>query len=85
MTFDDPLVSMELSIEAASRGWAVAAAIIGRLEEVGVLDPTDSMAVVGPAISDLTKAELEALGRQLTGPLMDTPQWLLGYAARRIS
>ena len=85
MKFDDPLVSIELSAEARLKGWAVAAAIIARLQEIGVLDQTNSTAVLGPAISDLTKSELEELARQLTGPLMDTPQCLLEHEASVVS
>ena len=84
MKFDDPLVSMELRAEARLKGWAVAAAIIARLQEVGFLDRINSMAVLDPAISDLTKSELEELARQLTGSLMDTPQCLLEHQAMRV-
>ncbi|WP_170303834.1 hypothetical protein [Reyranella soli] len=77
MKLDDPLVSMDLSAEACLKG-AVAAAIIARLREVGVLDRTDSMAVPWLRHLRFTKSELEDLARQLTGPLMDTPHCLLG-------
>ena len=72
MNVFDPLVSVELSAQAGLRGWAVAAAIIARLNEVGLSGERDVPAILGPAISDLSESELEELARQLNGPLMDT-------------
>ena len=74
----DPLVLMEgSSAQAGRRGWATAAAIIARLHESGFLDRIDVMAILDPAISDLSEAELEELARQINGPLLDTPRCLL--------
>jgi hypothetical protein len=72
MNVFDPLVSVEQSAQPGLRGWAVAAAIIARLQEVGLSGGIDVPAILGPAISDLSDSELEELGRQLYGPLMDT-------------
>jgi hypothetical protein len=69
----DPLVSVEPRARAGGlRGWAVAAAIIARLQQVALSDEIDVPAILGPAISDLSESELEELARQLCGPLMDT-------------
>ena len=68
----DPLVSIEPGAQAGLRGWAVAAAILARLLEVDLSAGTDVPAILGPAISDLGKSELEELARQLYGPLMDS-------------
>ena len=68
----DPLVSIEPSAQARLRGWAVAAGIIARLQEVGLSAGIDVPAILGPAIADLSEPELEELARQLSGPLMDT-------------
>jgi hypothetical protein len=74
----DPLVSVEPSARASGlRGWAVAAAIIARLQEVGLSAGIDVPAILGPAISDLSESELEELARQTSGPLLDTPRCLL--------
>jgi hypothetical protein len=72
MNVFDPLVSVEPSAQDGLRGWAVAAAIIARLQEVGLSVELDVPAILGPAISDLSESELEELARQLYGPLMDT-------------
>ena len=74
----DPLVSIEPSAQARLRGWAVAAGIIARLQEVGLSAGIDVPAILGPAISDLSESELEELIRQLSGPLMDTSRCFLG-------
>ena len=58
------------------RGWAVAAAIIGLLQEAELLDGIDLPAILGPVISDLSKEELEELDRQVFGPLSET--WHVG-------
>jgi hypothetical protein len=73
----DPLVSVEPGARADLRGWAVAAAIIARLQEVGLSAGIDVPAILGPAISDLSESELEELARQTSGPLLDTPRCLL--------
>jgi hypothetical protein len=74
----DPLVLMEgSSAQAGRRGWAIAAAIIARLQEVGLSGGIDVPAILAPAISDLSEAELEELARQINGPLLDTPRCLL--------
>ena len=70
----DPMVSIEPGALAGLRGWAVAAAIIARLQEVGLSGGIDVPAILGPAISDLGESELEELARQLYGPLMDTTE-----------
>jgi hypothetical protein len=81
----DPLVSLEPSARAGGlRGWAVAAAIIARLQEVGLSAGIDVPAILGPAISDLSESELEELARQLSGPLMDTSRCFLGSAEERL-
>ena len=82
MKVDDPLVSMDLSAEARLKGWAVAAAIIARLQETGTSGGIDVSAILGPAISDLTGSELEELARQLSGPLTDTSPCPLSSLAR---
>ena len=82
MTVFDPLVLIEPSAQAGLRGWAVAAAIIARLQEVGLSDGIDVPAILGPAISDLSEPELEQLARQLFGPLMDISRCLLGHHVR---
>jgi hypothetical protein len=82
MTVFDPLVSVEPSAQAGLRGWAVAAAIIARLQEVGLSDGIDVPAILGPAISDLSESELEELARHLFGPLMDISRCLLGHHVR---
>jgi hypothetical protein len=74
----DPLVSIEPGAQAGLRGWAVAAAIIARLQEVGLSGGIDVPAILGLAISDLGASELEELARQLYGPLMDAPSGVLG-------
>ena len=68
----DPLVSIEPATQAGLRGWAVAADLIARLQEVGPSGGIDIPAILGPAISDLGASELEELARQLYGPLIDT-------------
>jgi len=73
----DPLVSIEPGAQASLRGWAVAAAIIARLQEVGLSGGIDVPAILGPAISDLSESELEELARHLSGPLMDTSRGFL--------
>jgi hypothetical protein len=78
----DPLVSVDPSAQARLRGWAVAAAIIARLQEVGLSGGIDVPAILGPAISDLSGADFEELARQLNGPLMDPPRYLLGDNVR---
>lgn len=75
----DPLVSLQPSPQAGLRGWAVAAAIIARLQEVGLPSGTDMQAILGPALSDLSEPELEELARQMSGPLADTSQRFLGH------
>jgi hypothetical protein len=72
MNVFDPLVSMETSAQDNLRGWAFAAAVIARLNEVGLSGGIDVPAILGPAISDLSELELAELARQLYGPLMDT-------------
>lgn len=67
MEIFDPLVSVEPGRQTGLRGWAVAAAIIARLQEVGI----DVPAILGPALSDLGESELDELARNLAGPLMD--------------
>jgi hypothetical protein len=74
----DPLVSVDPSAHADLRGWAVAAAIIGRLQEIGLSAGIDVPAILGPAISDLSEPEREELARQIFGPLMDTSRCILG-------
>jgi hypothetical protein len=81
----DPLVSVDLAAHADLRGWAVAAAIIARLQEVGLSGGIDVPAILGPAISDLGESELEELAKQLYGPLMDNSRCLLEHPAERIS
>jgi hypothetical protein len=78
----DPLVSIEPGARARLRGWAVAASIIARLQEVGLSSGIDVPAILGPAISDLSEADLEELARQLNGPLMDPPRCLFGDNVR---
>jgi hypothetical protein len=78
----DPLVSIDPGVRASLRGWAVAAAIIARLQEVGRSDGIDVPAILGPAISDLSESELEELVRQLSGPLMDVSRCLLRHHVR---
>jgi hypothetical protein len=74
----DPLVLVERSsAQAGLAGWVIAAAIIARLHEFGLSDGIDVKAILGPAISDLSEADLEELARQINGPLLDTPQCLL--------
>lgn len=75
----DPLVSIEPGPQAGLRGWAVAAAIIVRLQEAGIDVPT----ILGPAISDLGESELEELARQLSSPLMDRPRCFRGHRVGR--
>jgi hypothetical protein len=84
----DPLVSIEASEdeskEAASlAGWIVAAEIIARLREHSLLSPIDVAAIIGPALADLTRAELDELSRQLDGPLFDSPRSCLERYLRR--
>jgi hypothetical protein len=86
MKVSDPLVLVERSsAQAGLAGWAVAAAIIARLREIGLSGGIDVPAILGPAISDLGESELEELARQLYGPLMDTSRCLLEHQAQRIS
>jgi hypothetical protein len=74
----DPLVWVERSgAQADLAGWAVAAAIIARLHEFGLSDGIDVKAILDPVTSDLSEAELEKLARQINGPLLDTPRYLL--------
>ena len=70
MKIFDPLVSVEPGPQTGLQGWAVAAAIIARLQEVGI----DVPAILGPALADLGKSELDELARHLAGPLMDRPR-----------
>jgi hypothetical protein len=72
MQVSDPLVVFDPSTQARLRGWAVAAAIIARLQEVDPSLGIDAMAILAPILSDLSESELAELDRQLTGPLMDT-------------
>jgi hypothetical protein len=81
----DPLVSIEPGAQVGLRGWAVAAAIIGRLQEVGLSGGMNVPAILGPAISDPGESELEELARQLYGPLMDTSRCLPEHPAERLS
>jgi hypothetical protein len=81
----DPLVSIEPATQAGRRGWAVAAAIIARLQEVGLSGGIDVSAILGPVLSDLGESELDELARQLYGPLMDASRCLLEHPAERIS
>ena len=78
----DPLVSVEPAAQADLRGWAVAAHIIARLQEVGLSGGIDMRAILGPALSDLSESELEELARQMSGPLMDASRCLLGHDVR---
>jgi len=80
----DPLVSLEGSMPGPASasatgltGWLVAAEIIDRLREFGLLTSIDVAAIVGPALSDLTESELDELSRLLDGPLTDTPRGIL--------
>ena len=52
MTVLDPLVSIKPSTEAARRGWAVAAAIIGRMQEADLVG-IDLPAILRPVIQPL--------------------------------
>jgi hypothetical protein len=79
MNVFDPPVSIEPGAQASFRGWAVAAAIIARLQEVGLSGGIDVPAILGLTISDLSESELEELARQLSGPLMDTSRCFLGH------
>ena len=81
----DPLVSIEPRAQAGLRGWAVAAAIIARLQDVGLSGGIDVPAILGPAISDLGESELEELARQLYGPLMDTSRCFLEHTRQSVS
>ena len=72
MNVFDPLVSVEPSAQDGLRGWAVAAAIIARLNVVGLSGEIGVPAILDSATSDLSESELEELARQLYGPLMDT-------------
>lgn len=79
MKESDPLVVVERSsAQAAAKGWAVAAAIVARLHELGVSRGIDVPAVLGPVLSDLSDTELKKLASQIAGPLMDAPGSLLG-------
>jgi hypothetical protein len=78
----DPLVSIEPATQAGLRGWAVAAAIIARLQEVSLSGAIDIPAILGPAISDLSESEWEELARQMSGPLMDTSRRFLPHHVR---
>jgi hypothetical protein len=78
MTVLDPLLSFEPSMKAGLRGWAVAAAIIARLQQVGRSEAFELTAILGPVIADLSESELEELARQVNGPLMDTDDAFLG-------
>lgn len=83
MKVSDPLVLVERSTtQAGLRGWAVAAAVVARLHELGRAEGIDVAAILGPVLLDLTESELEALAAQMTGPLMDTPRCLLGRPVR---
>jgi hypothetical protein len=86
MTVLDPLVSIKPSTEAARRGWAVAAAIIGRLQEADLVG-IDLPAILRPVISALSELELAELDRQFYGPLTETETSLLGewHAVRQVS
>jgi hypothetical protein len=81
MKSPDLLVSVEpTSEDTGRRGWAVAAAIIGRLQEADLVG-IDLPAILGPLISDLSEAELEELDRQFFGPLTEAPlptEWHAG-------
>lgn len=83
MKVSDPLVLVERSTtQVGLKGWAVAAAVIARLHDLGRAEGIDVAAILGPALSDLTESELEALAAQITGPLMDPPRCLLGRSVR---
>ena len=76
----DPLVSIETSGEeskASLAGWILAAEIIARLREHSLLSQIDIVAIVGPALSDLSKSELDELSRQLDVPIVDSPHGCL--------
>jgi hypothetical protein len=78
MKVSDPLVLIQgSSAQAGLAGWAVAADIIARLSDFGLSDRIDVKAILGPAISNLSEADLEQLARQINGPLLDTPRFLL--------
>jgi len=79
MKFSDPLVSIEPGAQTGRRGWAVAAAIIARLQEVGLSAGIDVPAILGPAMSDLGESEWQELARQFSGPLVDSPRCFLGH------
>ncbi|GEP61752.1 hypothetical protein [Reyranella soli] len=78
----DPLVSFEPSARTHLRGWAIAAAIVARLQEVGFSGGIDVPEVLGPIISDLNGAELQELARQLSGPLADVMPFSRSQLAR---
>jgi len=84
----DPLVSIEGSDEESKgttslAGWIVAAEIIARLREHSLLSQIDIIAIVGPALSDLSKSELDELSRQLDVPIVDSPHGCLERYLRR--
>ena len=84
----DPLVSIEASEEeskgaASLAGWIVAAEIIARLREHSLLSQIDIVGIVGPALSDLSKPELDELSRQLDVPIVDSPHGCLERYLRR--
>ena len=74
----DPLVSIPARAASDLRGWAVAAALIARLQEVDVSGEIDAPAILGAALSDLSESELEELARQMFGPLTDTSRCPVG-------
>jgi hypothetical protein len=82
MKIFDPLVSVEPAAHADLRGWAVAASIIARLQEINISGGIDLPEILGPAISDLSDSELEELARQMFGPLMDTSECFPGHRCR---
>ena len=78
----DPLVSIESSGRESKSavslaGWILAAEIIARLREHSLLSQIDIVAIVGPALSDLSKSELDELSRQLDVPIVDSPHGCL--------
>ena len=78
----NPLVFIEGSRResknaASLAGWILAAEIIARLREHSLLSQIDIVAIVGPALSDLSKSELDELSRQLDVPIVDSPHGCL--------
>ena len=81
----DPLVSIEPSAQARLRGWAVAAAIIARLQEVGLSGGIDVPAILGPAISDLSEADLQSWPGNQTAPSWIRHDTFLATTSERVS